>query len=222
VPATGNRAIAELQAQWDEVARGEQPGPERLEADLASAPLAIGADGVMVPFRPQAGQTRGKTRWQEIKVGGLARLGQHRTRTGQRVMRLSHRRLVAVWGASDPCKPRLGLAALRQGLLSASEVVWLSEGGRGLWRLYDERFAAHAQGIVDFYHVAQTVWSGGVIKNFVIGKVYGASQPPARVSPRHGAPPPPHQRTRGQPALPTSASGHRPLPCGREEAVCKR
>ncbi len=160
VQAAGKRAIAELQTQLDEVARGEQPVPERLEADLAIAPLAIGADGVMVPFRPQAGQTRGKTRWHEIKVGILARLGQHRTRTGQRVTRLYHRRLVAVWGDIDTFKPRLWLAALRQGLLSASEVVWLSDGGRGLWRLYDERFAAHARGILDFYHAAQNVWKG--------------------------------------------------------------
>jgi hypothetical protein len=134
--------------------------PERLEADLALAPLAIGADGVMVPFRPQAGQPRGKTRWHEVKVGVLARLGQHRTRTGQHVTRLYHRRLVAVLGDIDTFKPRLWLAALRQGLLSASEVVWLSDGGRGLWRLYDERFAAHARGILDFYHAAQNVWKG--------------------------------------------------------------
>ena len=35
VQAAGKRAIAELQTQLDEVARGEQPVPERLEADLA-------------------------------------------------------------------------------------------------------------------------------------------------------------------------------------------
>jgi hypothetical protein len=160
VQAAGKRAIAELQTQLDEVARGEQPVPERLEADLALAPLAIGADGVMVPFRPQAGQPRGKTRWHEVKVGVLARLGQHRTRTGQHVTRLYHRRLVAVLGDIATFKPRLWLAALRQGLLSASEVVWLSDGGRGLWRLYDERCAAHARGILDFYHAAQNVWKG--------------------------------------------------------------
>jgi len=90
--------MATLQAPLDEVAKGECPAPEPLEADLVEAPLALGADGVMVPFRPQAGQTKGKTRWREIKVGGLARLGHHRTRTGELVTRLAHRRLVAVLG----------------------------------------------------------------------------------------------------------------------------
>jgi hypothetical protein len=29
-------------------------------------------------------------------------------------------------------------------------VVWLSDGGRGFWRLCEERFARHATGILDF------------------------------------------------------------------------
>lgn len=160
VQGAGTGAMATLQAQLDEVAKGEFPAPEPLEADLVEAPLALGADGVMVPFRPQAGQAKGKTRWREIKVGVLARLGHHRTRTGEFVTRLAHRRLVAVLGDIDTFKPRLWLEALRQGILSASEVVWLSDGGRGLWRLFDERFGAHARGILDCYHAAQNVWKG--------------------------------------------------------------
>ena len=37
-------------------------------------------------------------------------------------------------------------------------MVWLSDGGRGFWRLFRERFAGHAQGILDFYHAAQNLW----------------------------------------------------------------
>jgi len=32
----------------------------------------IGADGVMVPLRPQPGTPSGKTRWREVKVAILA------------------------------------------------------------------------------------------------------------------------------------------------------
>ena len=103
---------------------------------------------------------RGKIRWREVKVGVLARLGQHRTRTGQCVTRLQQRRLVAVLGDIEMLKPRLWLEALRQGIVRAPQVIWLSDGGRGLWRLFEERFAGHARGILDFYHAAQQLWKG--------------------------------------------------------------
>jgi hypothetical protein len=147
-----------LQEQLDAVARGHLLPPEPLAATLAALPLALGADGVLVPFRPVAGAPTGKTRWREIKVGVLARLGQHRTRLGQVVTRLHQRRLVAVLGDRDALAPRLWGEALRQGILHAPQVVWLSDGGRGLWRLFEERFARHATGVLDFYHAAQNLW----------------------------------------------------------------
>src|SRR5882672_1148965 len=90
----------------------------------------------------------------------LARLGQHRTRTGHSVTRLQHRRLVAVLGDIDMRKPRLWLEALRQDLLHAPQVVWLSDGGRGLGRLFEEQFSASATGMLDFYHAAHNLWKG--------------------------------------------------------------
>ena len=133
---------------------------EALAADLAAAPLILGADGVMVPFRPAGGQPTGKTRWHEIKVGVLARLGQHRTRTGKIVARLHQRRLVAVLGDIEALKPRLWLEAVRQGISTAPQGVWISDGARGLWRLYDVRLAAYATGILEFYHAVQYLWKG--------------------------------------------------------------
>ena len=67
---------------------------------------------------------------------------------------------MAVWGDVDGLKPRLWLAAVRQGIRQAPQVVWLSDGARGLWRRYAERFAAHAVGILDFYHAVQDLWQG--------------------------------------------------------------
>ena len=160
VQAAGQRAMQTLQDHLHALAHGDLPAPEALAADLAAAPWVLGADGVMVPFRPAGGQPTGKTRWQEIKVGVLARLGQHRTRTGKVVTRLHHRRLVAVLGDVEALKPRLWLEAVRQGIRQAPQVVWLSDGARGLWRLYDERLAAYAVGILDFYHAVQYLWKG--------------------------------------------------------------
>jgi hypothetical protein len=65
---------------------------------------------------------------------------------------------VAVLGDIAALQQRLWLAALRQGIQHASQVVWLSEGARGLWRLCEERFTVYARGIFDFYHAAQQRW----------------------------------------------------------------
>jgi hypothetical protein len=188
VQAAGSRAMDTLQAQLHAVAQGDLVAEEPLEAEVAALPLVIGADGVMVPFRPEGGQPTGKISWREIKVGVVARLGHHCTRTGKVVARLHHRRLVAVLGDIEALKPRLWLEALRQGLQSASQVVWLSDGARGLWRLFDERFTAYATGILDFYHAAQHVWKAAAA--WLDGRTTGARKwfGWARHRLRHGNP----------------------------------
>jgi hypothetical protein len=158
VQAAGRRAMAQLHEQLQAVATGHLPTEEPLAAELAAAPLLLGADGVMVPFRPEGGQPRGKTAWHEVKVGVLARLGCHRTRTGKVVTRLLQRRLVAVFGDIEALQERLWCEALRQGIRHTAQVVWLSDGARGLWRLFEERFTTSATGILDFYHAVQQLW----------------------------------------------------------------
>ena len=160
VQAAGQRAMDALQAQLDALAAGELPPAEPLDAAQAALPLVIGADGVMVPLRPVAGTPKGKTSWREVKVGILARLGQQRTRAGQVLPRLSQRRLVAVLGTIEALKPRLWLAAVRQGITSAPRVVWLSDGARGLWGVFEAYFTTYATGVLDFYHAAQHLWKG--------------------------------------------------------------
>jgi hypothetical protein len=160
VQTAGQQAMEHLQEELATVPGDHGPTPEPLTAEQAALPLVLGADGVMVPFRPDGSSGRGKIRWREVKVGVLARLSQHRTRTGQCVTRLQQRRLVAVLGDMAMLKPRLWLEALRQGILRAPQVIWLSDGGRGLWRLFEECFAGHARGILDFYHVAHQLWKG--------------------------------------------------------------
>jgi hypothetical protein len=67
---------------------------------------------------------------------------------------------VAVFGDIEALQGRLWLEALRQGIRSAPQVVWLSDGARGLWCLLEECFTAYAMGILDFYHAAQQLWKG--------------------------------------------------------------
>lgn len=88
----------------------------------------------------------------------LARLGKRQTKRGETVTRLHQRRLVAVLGSIDDLKPRLQLEALRQGIKTAAQVIWISDGARGFWRLYQQCFTHFAVGILDFYHAVQRLW----------------------------------------------------------------
>jgi hypothetical protein len=61
--------MEQLHAQWQAVAHGHLPPEAPLAAALATAPLRMGADGGMVPLRPEGGQPKGKTAGHEVKVG---------------------------------------------------------------------------------------------------------------------------------------------------------
>jgi hypothetical protein len=160
VQHSGQQAMTQLETQLEALTQGSLPDEEVMSVATKVLPLLLGADGVMAPFRPKAGSSKGKTVWREVKVGILVRLGQRLTKTGQQVTQLTQRRLVAVLGDIDELSPRLWLEAVRQGVLSSPQVVWLSDGGRGFWRLFEARFAQYAIGILDFYHAAQNLWKG--------------------------------------------------------------
>jgi len=160
VQSVGQRMMKSLEAELKALAAAELPETEVIRAEIAAQPLLMGADGVMVPFRPQAKTAAGKTKWREVKVAIFARLGQVRTRAGKLVPRLHRHRVVAVLGNIDDLSERMWLEGLKQGIKAAPQVVWLSDGARGLWRLFDERFHPYATGVLDFYHTAQNVWSG--------------------------------------------------------------
>ena len=160
VQMVGAQAKARIERQLQALAAGVQPPEEEIEAEVAKLPLVIGGDGVLVPFRPQGGQPAGRTVWREIKVGVVARLGQRITKTGKPVTKLLRKRLVAVRGNIDTFRPLLWWESVRQGVLTAETVVWVSDGGRGFWRLFREQFETYAHGILDFYHAAQNLWKG--------------------------------------------------------------
>lgn len=154
----GTSSKSRLEAQLEQYLQGESMPRESLDEVTAALRLAIAADGVMVPFRPNPKTPKGKIQWREIKVGLLVRLGHRITRAGKQVTRLYHRRLVAVLGDIDRFIPRIQLEAQLQSYQSAPQVMWLSDGGRGFWRVYRQCFANYAIGILDFYHAAGHLW----------------------------------------------------------------
>jgi hypothetical protein len=124
VQAAGAQMALWLEEELESLAAGQPPDEEPLPAELAAQTLLIGADGVMVPFRPNPGTPKGKTVWREVKVGVLARLANYQTRAGKVVSRLRQRRLVAVLGNMETFGAWLHLEALRQGITHSPRTVW--------------------------------------------------------------------------------------------------
>lgn len=154
----GTAALTELSEQLVKQDAGNPIAPEALAEALAALPLVIAADGVMVPMRSQAKTPKGKIVWREVKVAILARLGQRLTQAGDTVTKLRHRRLVAVLGDLEAFIPVVNLEAHRQSLGAAPKVIWLSDGGRGFWRVYRQCFSHCAVAVLDFYHAAGHLW----------------------------------------------------------------
>lgn len=160
VQSAGKKAISNLEQELKALSEGKFPTREMIEEKVSQLLMAIGADGVMVPFRPNGGSPEGKTTWREVKIGIFARIGEKITKKGKKVKVIVHKRVVAVLGNIEIFKPRMWLMALKNGLLDAEKIVWLSDGGTGFWGLFHEKFSKYAYGILDFYHAVQNVWKG--------------------------------------------------------------
>jgi hypothetical protein len=80
---------------------------------------------------------------------------QLQTRDGKVFWLEVDRRLVACLGTIDDLGKRLWFEAVRGGVTTAKQVVFISDGARGFWRLFETYFASIAIGILDFYHAAQ-------------------------------------------------------------------
>lgn len=169
VQNAGHRAICTLNDELSALAQGTEIGVEPTDPDTENLPLLIGVDGVMAPFRPEKGSPKGARglpshpkgaiRWREVKVAIVARLGVRRSQSDNDSdnpqTQLIQRRLVACLGNIDDLGERLWLQALRSGIQTAGQVVFISDGARGFWRLFETYFAKYAIGILDFYHAVQ-------------------------------------------------------------------
>src|SRR2546429_6374445 len=103
--------MVQLEGELGALAAGEPPGVEPLAAELEALPLVIGADGVMVPFRPHPRTAKGKIRWREIKGAILARLGARLTPEATRVTRLRQARVVSGFGTVGRLAPPVWVGA---------------------------------------------------------------------------------------------------------------
>ena len=167
VQRMGKRALDLEDKELAVLAEGKEPELEAMDAETRELPMVRGADGVMVPFRPEGGSPQGRTCWKEVKVGILARVKPHITRTGKTIQRLVHRRTVAFLGTLEQFRPRFWLEALRQDVKQAPVVAWISDGSRGLWKLFSSMFSSEAllrkvRAVLDFYHAVQYIWRGVV------------------------------------------------------------
>ena len=158
IQRAGEKAQKELEAELAALQAGHEPEREPLAPEIAKLPMIIGGDGVNVPFRPHPGSSAGKTKFQEIKVGIIARIKRFLNRNGEPVSKIQHKRLVAVRGNTDELNERLWLETLKQGIRSAFPVIWISDGACGFWRIFRETLSYFARGILDFYHAAQNIW----------------------------------------------------------------
>ena len=134
-----------------------------MDAAIALLPLLIGADGVMVPFRPKAGTPKGATRWREVKVALVARIRPRRTKRRHddppTETELAHRRLVACLGNIPAFIDELGqrlFGSKPSSKASPRQHKWFGcpmvPEGSGAY------FASVAIGILGFYHAAQNVF----------------------------------------------------------------
>lgn len=158
----GGQQMAQVQVEVNHWQQGSKPPVEVMDEEVATLPLLIGADGVTVPFRPHSKSNKGKIIYQEIKVALLARLGNRLKRSGEPVSQLVQRRLVTLRGTVYDLQPLLELEAYRQQLSNAKQVVWISDGARGFWGLFEQCFSSVAIGILDFYHATQHLFEAAV------------------------------------------------------------
>ncbi len=167
VADAGQNAMDRLNDQLQSLTRGMPVSLESIDSSIEQLPLLIGADGVMVPFRRKKGSPKGAILWREVKVALVARLKPRRKKghndSGQTQTERVQRRLVACLGTVDDLGQILWLEAVRQGVATAKQVVWISDGARGFWRLFETYFAEYAISILDFYHAAQNLFKAATI-----------------------------------------------------------
>lgn len=131
---------------------------ESISEDILSLPLVIGGDGVMVPFRPNEGNAKGSIVWKEVKVGVFSRIKTSVNKQGEKISKLVQRRLVAVLGNIELFQKHMQLEAYKQRVSKSKVTAWISDGGRGFWKLFENYFSKFSIGILDFYHGVQYLW----------------------------------------------------------------
>jgi hypothetical protein len=157
VQRLGKKAEEQTQVRLQQVPQESQP-------QRAAAPLAVlMSDGWMARFRGE-GWGKKKTKkdrveWHEIKTGVFYRHEQAaHTESGRGLI---SEKVVVRW-QGDPLEfgRRLGWEALRGGMGRAQETLALSDGGKWIWNMVEDRWS-HAAQLLDFYHGGEHLWNLG-------------------------------------------------------------
>ena len=93
-----------------------------------------------------------------MKIGIIGRIGKRLNSKGKQISFIARKRLVAILGDINKFKPLLMLLSIKEGIKTAKQVAWISDGGKGFWGVYYELFSKVAQGILDYYHASQNIW----------------------------------------------------------------
>lgn len=130
---------------------------EKLDKKTAKLPLVVGADGVMVPFRPETNSAKGKTKWKEVKIGIFARLKKSKNKKGKKTSRAIHKRFVASFCGKSEFRHRMAVESRKHDFIRAKSTLWISDGAKDLWSIYEDFFWHKCQGILDYYHLIQNL-----------------------------------------------------------------
>lgn len=95
--------------------------------------------------------------WHELKVATIFRLSDRaQTQTGRPM--LLDKFQVLLRGDPHEFGRRVHAQALRRGLAQARNVYVVADGAVWIWNIVNDRFS-QAEGLVDFYHASQHLWS---------------------------------------------------------------
>lgn len=134
----GLQEDAEVEAFWSQ--------KEEISAEATARRLYITADGVMVRV--------GKDTYKEFKIGCV-----YETALGRDAIAGKMRYTGGFYQSCDLGK-KLYVLALRCGLKTAQEQVFLGDGSKWIWNIADYHFPEAVQ-IVDWYHAEERLWKVG-------------------------------------------------------------
>jgi len=136
----GSQEDAQVEAFWSE--------EKDISAEVTARRFYITADGVMV--------RTGKDTHNEAKIGSV-----YETPLAREAIAGDIRYTGGFYQSEDFGK-RLYILALRRGLKTAVEVVFLGDGSQWIWNIARYHFPEAVQ-IVDWYHAEERLWSVGRI-----------------------------------------------------------
>ncbi len=157
VQRLGQKAEEKTQLRLNQIPQERQP--QRAAADLA----VLMNDGWMARFRgPGWGKKQTKkdrVEWHEIKTGVFYRHEQLAHSESGRGL-ISEKVVVRWQGEPLEFGRRLGWEAVRGGLGRAQQTLALSDGGKWIWKMVEDRWS-HAIRLLDFYHASEHLWNLG-------------------------------------------------------------